>query len=89
MDDREIQDIVQEIDEISRELDRTHKEITRDLVSKISSIQKFIEHMPSNTLEDTAPGRGDVSTEAPKEVVIEENTIVIRQNGNTLFEGLY
>ena len=88
MDGKDFEVIVSELEDITRELGEIQKDIHREIESKITSIQKFIDDIPDSS-SDTAPETGDVSTEAPKEVVIEENTIVIRQNGKTLFEGLY
>ena len=71
--DEEIKGIVREIDEISRELDRTQKEITKSLVDSISSVQRLV--------RQTAPRR---------EIILEKTQarVILREDGQTLFEGL-
>jgi hypothetical protein len=69
-------------------MSRVQEEIHREIAEKISSIQRMIEGIPPETPVQ-APREQDVMEEVPKEVVIEENRIIIRQNGKTIYEGLY
>jgi hypothetical protein len=78
MDGKEIESILKDLETVTRGLNQVQREVTRGIVEKITSIQRFIDQMPVEEADD-----------APKEVIIQENRIVIRQNGQTIYEGLY
>jgi hypothetical protein len=81
MDKKDIESMVKELDKITRELDETQKEITRDIAEKISSIQRLMESVPP----------GEPGHSQPREVVMEKGfaRITVRDNGQTLFDGLF
>ena len=72
--DRDVQDMVAEINEIGAELDRTQKEIVGNIVRSISRIQELV--------KETVP--------VPKrEVILEKARVIIRDDGNTVFDKLF
>lgn len=73
MDSKEIEVILNDLDEITKELNEVQKEMTQELVSKISSIQSMIDQL------------------SQREIILEKQTarIIIRDNGEAPFEGLY
>ncbi len=72
--EREFHNMVQEIDQITRELDRTQKEITEEIVRKLSSIQDLLSQG-----QEQKPRR---------EVILEKQRVIVRDNGETVFDGL-
>ena len=85
MDQKEIEEMVNELEKVTKELDVIQKEIARDIASKITSIQNFIESMPESQ-EGFVPGMG-----GPREVILEKAVarITLRDNGETVFDGLF
>ena len=81
MESKEVEVILRDLENITRELDEVQREITRDIVSKISSIQSMLESMP-------ADGSFRPNTN-PREIILEKARVILRENGETLFEGLY
>ncbi len=79
MNQKELEDMIQELGDISRELDKVQKEITRDIIDKISSIQSLLDALPED-----APGNR-------REIILEKAVarITVRDNGETVFEGLF
>jgi hypothetical protein len=73
MDREEVEVVIRDLEEITRELDEVQREITRDIVSRITSIQNLIGQEPQ------------------REVILEKAVarVTIRENGQTLFEGLF
>jgi hypothetical protein len=78
---KDIEVALRNLEEITRELDEVQKEITRDIVSKISSIQSMLENMPAD-----GSFRPNMN---PREIILEKARVILRENGDTLFEGLY
>jgi len=81
MESEEVEVILRDLEDMTRELDKVQREITRDIVSKISSIQSMLGSMP-------ADGSFRANTN-PREIILEKARIILRENGETLFEGLY
>ena len=79
MDVKKLEEMVKELEGISNELNEVQKEITRDVTDRITSIQNMIDNLP----EGGSPGQ--------REVIIEKAVarLTIRDNGETVFEGLY
>ena len=88
MDGKDFESVMRELDEVTREMSRVQEDIHREIAEKITSIQRMIEGIPPDSL-DKVPQEQHVREEVPKEVIIEENRIVIRQGGKTIYEGLY
>lgn len=89
MDQKDIESMVQELEVITNELDRVQREITRDIASKITSIQRLIECLPEDSAQE---GGGMIPVKRePREVIMEKTVarVTVRDNGETLFDGLF
>ena len=89
MDQNEIEDMVNELEKVTKELDDIQKEIARDIASKITYMQNFIENMPESHegfAPMSVPGEG-----GPREIILEKAVarITVRDNGETVFDGLF
>jgi hypothetical protein len=74
--EREFHNMVQEIDQITRDLDRTQKEITKEIVRKLSSIQDLLRQ------------EQNIMQKPRREVILEKQRVIVRDNGETVFDGL-
>jgi hypothetical protein len=83
MDVKKLEEMVKELEGISNELNEVQKEITRDVTDRITSIQRMID-----SLSEGSMGRSPVG---PREIIMEKAVarLTIRDNGETVFEGLY
>jgi hypothetical protein len=73
MDSKEVEVILRDLDEITKELNEVQREMTQELVSKISSIQSMIDQISQREIileKQTA-------------------RIILRDNNETPFEGLF
>jgi hypothetical protein len=80
MESKDVEVMLRDLEDITRELDDVQREITRDIASKISSIQRMLEGMPDGSF-------GPATN--PREIILEKARVILRENGETRFEGLY
>ena len=81
MDEREIEVMVNELENITKQLDDAQKEIHRSIAEKLSSIQRMIESLPDQEGQIHSPARN-------REIILEKARVILRENGESLFEGL-
>jgi hypothetical protein len=83
MDMKKLEEMVKELEGISNELNDIQREITRDVTDKITSIQNLIDNLPEGCL--------GVNPVGSREIIMEKAVarLTIRDNGETVFEGLY